>query len=100
MCLIIFMFYHFRCIYNTIDLLATLPTVFIIILVLSKKDYTTDDGLFYTVVVMAGLGVFRVFRLFKFIRYYDGVRVLFLALKVKMLIIQLFNFWFNRETKS
>ena len=77
-----YLVFNFRCPYNIIDLLATLPTVFIIILILLKADYLSDNTLFYTVVVMAGLGVFRVLRLFKFIRHYDGVRVLFLALKV------------------
>ena len=80
----------FRCPYNIIDLMATIPTAFIIILIQLKADYLSDTTLFYTVLVMAGLGVFRVLRLFKFIRHYDGVRVLFLALKVSYLI-----FWTN-----
>ena len=71
-----------RCMFNIIDILATVPTLVIIALIHSTQRYYTERGLYYTVVVLAALGVFRVFRLFKFARHYDGFRILFFALKV------------------
>ena len=78
--------YCFRCIFNIIDVCATVPPLAVILIVRLtgsfRDEIDTSDALFYSVFILASLGVFRVFRLFKFVRHYDSVSILYLALKV------------------
>ncbi len=69
-----------------IDVCATVPPLAVILIVRLtgnfRDEIDTNDVLFYAVFILSSFGVFRVFRLFKFVRHYDSVSILYLALKV------------------
>ena len=49
----------------------------------SLRDVHEKDALFHTLFALSCLGVFRIFRLVKFVRHYDSAKILHLALKVR-----------------
>ncbi len=77
--------YFSRCIYNIIDVIATLTPLCMILMINVREfeDIVNTGYLFNIIFILASFGVFRVFRLFKFAKNYDTVQVLFLALKVR-----------------